>query len=335
MSSAATPAAVDTVMGAVALSERPRSLWRDAMARLHTRKLNYVYASVLAIYALVAIIAFTPLLGKSVFDAQVGAQYAPPAFTGTVEQGTANEHSTIRPSLWLGTDIAGRSVLYKLLYGTRVALTVSLLASILSVVIGTVLGLLAGYYRGWVDALITWLYTTINSIPWILLMVALAYALKDREFKMFGQEFKLVGIPSIVMALGLTSWVGLCRLMRGEVLKHRERDYVAAAKAVGAGTSRIIFRHILPNTFHLVIIDFTLGIVSFVQAEVILSFLGLGVKDQPSWGVMIDDAKLELMRNVWWQFAGATAAIFGLSICLNFLGDALRDALDPRLRGVD
>lgn len=326
---------MNTVIGDERLSERPRTLWRDAMARLRTRKLNYVYASVLAIYALVAIVAFTPLLGKDVWGAPVGDNYAPPAFTGTVDRGTPTEHSAIRPSLWLGTDIAGRSVLYKLLYGTRVALTVSLLSSILSVVIGTVLGLLAGYYRGWVDGLITWLFTTVNSIPWILLMVALAYALKDREFKWFGQEFKLVGIPSIVMALGLTSWVGLCRLMRGEVLKHRERDYVAAASAVGAGTFRIIFRHILPNTFHLVIIDFTLGIVAFVQAEVILSFLGLGVKDQPSWGVMIDDAKLELMRNVWWQFGGATAAIFGLSLCLNFLGDALRDALDPRLRGVD
>jgi len=333
--SAATPSAGNTVQDEKHLSERPRTLWRDAMARLRSRKLNYVYVSVLVIYALVALVAFTPLLGKKAWSAEVGDNYAPPAFTGTVDKGTPTEHSAIRPSLWLGTDIAGRSVLYKLLYGTRVALTVSLQAGILSVVIGTVLGLLAGYYRGWVDGLITWLFTTVNSIPWILLMVALAYALKDREFNWFGQEFKLVGIPSIVMALGLTSWVGLCRLMRGEVLKHRERDYVAAASAVGAGTFRIIFRHILPNTFHLVIIDFTLGIVNFVQAEVILSFLGLGVKDQPSWGVMIDDAKLELMRNVWWQFAGATTAIFVLSLCLNFLGDALRDALDPRLRGVD
>ena len=135
--------------------------------------------------------------------------------------------------------------------------------------------------------------------------------------------------------MGLTSWVGLCRFIRGETLKLRERDYVVAARAVGVGDGNILFRHILPNVSHLIIIDFSLGLGAFVQAEVILSFLGLGVTDQPSWGRMIDDAKLELLKGVWWQMTAATVAIFIFSLAVNVVGDALRDALDPRLRGVD
>jgi peptide/nickel transport system permease protein len=239
------------------------------------------------------------------------------------------------PALWLGTDIGGRSVLYRLLYGTRIALTVAILSSVLTIVIGTVLGIVAGYFGGWIDSVIIWLFSTVSSVPDILLMTALAYAVKERAVTFHGQEYKLTGIPTIVIALGFTSWVGLCRLMRGEVLKHRDRDYVAAARAVGVGTPRVLFRHILPNVFHLIIITFTLGIVGFIQYEVVLSFLGLGITDRPSWGRMIDDAKLELMRGVWWQLAAATFAIFLLSLALGMLGDELRDALDPRLRGVD
>ena len=118
------------------------------------------------------------------------------------------------------------------------------------------------------------------------------------------------------------------------MLGQRERDYVVAARAVGLGDARILFRHVLPNVFHLVIIDFTLNMVAFIQAEVVLSFLGLGIVDQPSWGRAIDEGRLELMRGVWWQVAGATLLIFVLSLALNLLGDALRDALDPRLRDV-
>jgi peptide/nickel transport system permease protein len=149
------------------------------------------------------------------------------------------------------------------------------------------------------------------------------------------KTFPMAGVPTIVLALGLTSWVGLCRLIRAEVLKHRERDYVVAARAAGVKNARILFRHILPNVFHIVIINFSLGLAAYVQAEVVLSFLGMGVTDRPSWGRMIDDAKLELLKGVWWQMAAATAAIFIFSLAVNIFGDALRDALDPRLRGVD
>ena len=136
----------------------------------------------------------------------------------------------------------------------------------------------------------------------------------------------------VYLVIGLTSWVGLCRLIRGEVIKHRDRDYVTAARAYGCSRGRIILRHIIPNVLHLVIINFSLRFVSFIHAEVILSFLGLGVKGEPSWGVMIDDARQELYRGCWWQLAAATLGIGLLSLALNVVGDALRDAMDPKLR---
>ena len=144
--------------------------------------------------------------------------------------------------------------------------------------------------------------------------------------------FELAGITSVYLALGLTSWVGICRLIRGEVMKHRQREYVLAARSYGCNSGRIIRKHIIPNVFHIVIINFSLQFVGFIQAEVILSFLGLGEKDRPSWGVMIDDARLTLTRGFWWEMAAATAAIFIISLALNIFGDKLRDSLDPKLR---
>jgi len=232
-----------------------------------------------------------------------------------------------------GTDIYGRDVLAKTVYGTRVAVSVALTASVLAVTIGLGLGLIAGYFGGWVDELITWLYSTIQSIPYIILILAFAFVLQDRRFSLFGLEFRIRGINSVYLALGLTGWVGLCRLIRGETIKHRDREYVVAARALGASGFRIVARQILPNVFHLAVITFSLGFISYIHAEVILSFLGLGAKNVPSWGVMIDDAKLELFRGVWWQLAAATAAIFFISLCLHVFGDAVRDALDPQQRG--
>jgi len=311
-------------------ADKPRTTWRDAWARLRGSRMVLVSMAVLAAYLLVAAVAFTGVLDKAI-EATVGTSNAAPQLSST--------GSGLSPSLWLGTDFLGRSVLWRFLYGARVALTVALLAGIVSSVIGTVLGLVAGYFGGWVDSAIIWLFSTVNSIPGILLILALAFVLKDQTIGLawlgIDRQFSLVGIPTIVLALGLTSWVGLCRYVRGETLKLRERDYVVAASAIGVGHAGILFRHILPNVMHLVIIDFSLGLGAFVQAEVILSFLGLGVTDQPSWGRMIDDAKLELLKGVWWQMASATVAIFVFSLCVNIVGDALRDALDPRLRGAE
>jgi peptide/nickel transport system permease protein len=194
--------------------------------------------------------------------------------------------------------------------------------SLIYIVIAVVLGSLAGYFSGWVDDLIQWLYQTLASIPGLLLLIALTFVIGK-------------GLTNVAIALGVVGWVGLCRLMRAEYLKHKERDYVLAATALGASSYRIIFRHILPNTFHIVIISFSLGFVRAIMGEVVLTFLGLGAEaSEPSWGRMISDSRAELARDpaVWWPIVGATAAMFVVCLAFNIFGDSLRDALDPKLK---
>jgi peptide/nickel transport system permease protein len=315
-------------------SDKPRTLWRDAWSKLRRNRTAMVSLAVLGLYVLVALAGFTKWLDEARERRVGGSNDAPRLYK--VDPATGAK--SLSPSLWIGTDFLGRSVMWRFLYGARVAMTVAVLAAVLEMVVGVTLGAAAGFFGGWVDAVVVWLFSTVASVPYILLMLALAYVLKGQTLPApwtEAKEIPLAGIPTIVLALGLTSWVGLCRLIRAEVLKHRERDYVIAARAVGLGNTRIIFRHIFPNVFHLVIINFSLGLAAYVQSEVVLSFLGLGVTDRPSWGRMIDDAKLELLKGVWWQMAVATGAIFVFSLAVNLFGDALRDALDPRLRGTD
>ncbi|MEE9370478.1 MAG: ABC transporter permease [Sedimentisphaerales bacterium] len=299
-------------------TEQPkgRSLWADGMRRLRRRRLAMVCLVVIVLYfLLVGFIYFAELFDLQVgpirWVEEVGKSYEPPSSKNI-----------------LGTDIFGQSVLRKTLYGAKISITVALCASFISLVIGVPLGAIAGYFRGFVDEIIVWIYSTLGSIPYILLILAFAVVLRDKS--LFG--YKLTGITSVYLAIGLTSWVGICRLIRGEVIKHKEREYVLAAKSYGCSGRQIIFRHLIPNVFHLVIIDFSLRFVAFIHAEVILSFLGLGEATRPSWGAMINDARIELSRGVWWQMAAATVAIFFISLTLNIFGDALRDSLDPKLR---
>jgi peptide/nickel transport system permease protein len=293
-----------------------RSLWQDGLRRLKRRKLAMVsFAVILVYFGLAGFIYIAEFLDWQVtpvrWSQEVDSQYQPPSSKNI-----------------FGTDIFGQSVWRKTLYGAKISITVALCASFISIFIGVPLGAIAGYFRGWVDEIIVWIYSTLSSIPYILLILAFAVVLRDKT--LFG--YKLTGITSVYLAIGLTSWVGLCRLIRGEVIKHKEREYVLAAKSYGCSGKRIIFKHLIPNVFHLVIIDFSLRFVSFIHAEVILSFLGLGEATRPSWGAMINDARIELSRGVWWQMAAATVAIFFISLALNIFGDALRDCLDPKLR---
>ncbi len=292
------------------------SLWMDGLRRLRRRKFAMVCFGVIVIYFLLSgFIYFAELI-----DWQVGP------IRWAEEVGRQYEHPSSKNIF--GTDIFGQSVLRKMLYGTKISITVALCASFISLAIGVPLGAIAGYCRGVVDEVIVWIYSTLSSIPYILLILAFAVVLRDKT--LFG--YKLAGISSVYLAIGLTSWVGICRLIRGEVIKHKEKEYVLAAKSYGCSGRRIIFRHLIPNVFHLVIIDFSLRFVGFIHAEVILSFLGLGEATRPSWGAMINDARVELSRGVWWQMTAATLAIFFISLALNIFGDALRDSLDPRLR---
>jgi peptide/nickel transport system permease protein len=253
----------------------------------------------------------------------------------------------VSPAAWFGFDFQGHSVFWQVLYGARTALLITVLTSVLVLSIGTVLGMVAGYFGGWVDDIITWVYSVVGTIPWLLLVIAVTYTLQQNAalsktpvhapgaVAAFFNNLVPSDLVIVILSLGLTDWVSLCRLIRGETLKLRDSDMVAAGRALGLTETRIIFRHILPNVSHLIIITFTLGAVGYLQVEVVLAFLGLGVSTKPSWGNMINDAKLTLLRGVWWEVTAATVAIFIICMALTVLGDALRDALDPKLRGRD
>jgi peptide/nickel transport system permease protein len=222
----------------------------------------------------------------------------------------------------LGTDGNGQDVLVQTLKGCRTAFIIGGFTSLIATPLALFFGMIAGYFGKRVDDAVQYTYTVVSSIPDILLLIALLLV--------FGQ-----GLDKLCYALGITSWVFLCRLIRGETLKHRDRDYVRAARALGVSPARIMARHILPNLLPTVIISVTLGFSGLVLSETILSYLGIGVPaGTGSWGNMIDASRLELARDpiIWWNLASATLALFLLVLAFNVLGDALRDAIDPRLR---
>lgn len=219
----------------------------------------------------------------------------------------------------MGTDNLGRSVALRLVQGSRIAFHVGIMTSLIAIPLGVVLGLLGGYYGGWVDSFVVWLCATVASMPGLLFILAISLV--------FGQ-----GLLGIYLGIGFTTWVGVCRTIRAEVMKHAGRAYVVAAKTLGYSDARILFRHILPNVAHIILIQFSIRFPSAVATEVFISFLGIGVQGEPSWGVMINNARLRLWQGVWWELAFTTAAIFVLVLVFNHLADWLRDRLDPALR---
>jgi ABC-type dipeptide/oligopeptide/nickel transport system permease subunit len=219
----------------------------------------------------------------------------------------------------LGTDNLGRDVLQRTVQGARIAFLVGVVTSMIAIPIGVLLGCLAGYFGRRVDDVVVWLYSTVASMPGLLFVLAISMVVGK-------------GLLGVYLGIGLTTWVGLCRLVRGEVMKHRERAYVMAARSLGYGDGRIIFRHILPNVFHIIIITFSLRFPAAIGTEVLMSFLGIGVQGEPSWGVMVSNARLRLWQGVWWEMTAVTVAILVVVLAFNLVGDALRDALDPRLK---
>jgi ABC-type dipeptide/oligopeptide/nickel transport system permease subunit len=277
------------------------SLGARAVRQLKRKKMVLVCFGIIALYLAVAFLGMLDLLPD--YQTRVGTGYGAP---------------TLSFSGIFGTDVFGRSVLYKLLAGTKTAMTIGLTVTAIAVPIGVSLGALAGYYGGKVDAFIVWLYTVVVSVPYILMVIAISYVLG-------------AGIIAICIAMGMVSWVSLCRLTRGEFIKHRDREYVLASRLLGASDAVIIFRHILPNTVHVAIITASLMVLSSIKSEVILTFLGVGIQDGSSWGTMISDASGELVQGIWWPLAGVVVMMFFIIYALNVVGDALRDALDPKL----
>jgi peptide/nickel transport system permease protein len=219
----------------------------------------------------------------------------------------------------LGTDILGRDVLHMTLKGARVALLIGGLTSLIVIPVALLFGMSAGYFGGRLDDVVFFVMSTLASMPGLLLLIALIMVLGH-------------GPVQVCVALGVTGWVGFCRIARGETLKLRELDYVQAARALGASHARILVRHVLPNLAHLIVITFVLLFSGLVLSEAILSWLGIGLAG--SWGQMIDQARDELAREpaITWNLAAASTALFGLILSVNVVGDALRDVLDPRTR---
>ncbi|MCG6943361.1 MAG: ABC transporter permease [Thiohalocapsa sp.] len=239
----------------------------------------------------------------------------------------------------LGTDKVGEDVFYQSLKSIRTGLVIGTLTTLVMLPAAVILGIMAGYFRGLTDDVIQYLYTTLNSIPGVLLIAAAILMLQvymtnhAEQFESLVQRADL-RLLFLCIILGVTSWTGLCRLLRGESLKLREQDYVQAATALGVRHATIIARHILPNVLHIVMITVVLDFSGLVLAEAVLSYVNIGVDPtMNSWGNMINSARLELAREpiVWWSLAAAFAFMFTLVLAANLFADVVRDAFDPRL----
>ena len=240
----------------------------------------------------------------------------------------------------LGTDKVGQDVLYLSLKSIRVSLIIGTLTTLVLLPLGIALGIMAGYFRGWVDDLIQYVYTTLNSIPGVLLIAAAVLMMQvfvDRHAAWFptGAERADIRLLLLCAILGLTSWTGLARLLRGEALKLSQLEYIQAAHAFGVSDARVLSRHILPNVAHIVIIAMVMDFSGLVLAEAVLSYVGVGVDPATtSFGTMINAARLEMGREpvVWWSLAAAFGFMVLLVLAANLFADAVRDGFDPRVR---
>ncbi len=240
----------------------------------------------------------------------------------------------------LGTDKIGQDVLYQAIKSIRTGLMIGTLTTLVMLPFAVMLGIMAGYFQGLVDDVIQYIYTTFSSIPGILLIAAAVlmvdvYIANNPDAFETSVERADIKLLFLCIILGVASWMGLCRMLRGESFKLRELDYVQAAQAFGVSNRLIMTRHILPNVMHIVLIAVVLDFSGLVLAEAVLSYIGVGVDpSMNSWGNMINRARLEMARDpmVWWSLLGAFIFMFALVLAANLFSDAVRDAFDPRLR---
>lgn len=333
-------------------------LWTLAWRRLKRDRVGMVSLAVVVAYLLVVLLALAGWLAPD-WTREVGVNYAPPVFlphdqdatavpidggyptdaqpdlyglkdplAGVLEEiKAAHPYDAARPpekrrlTLPLGGDKWGHDVLTKVIKGSETSILVGLVAAVLATMLGTLMGAAAGYFGRWVDDAFNWLYGVFTAIPYLLLIFAIAAVLQQK------------GVSTIILIFGLTGWTGVFRLVRAEYLKHKSREYVLAAGAMGASHARRMFIHILPNTSHVILVQLSQNVVGFIKSEVILSFLGFGVPvDVVSWGSMLNEAQNELILGKWWQLAAAGTAMAVLVTAFSLLTDALRDALDPKLK---
>jgi peptide/nickel transport system permease protein len=231
---------------------------------------------------------------------------------------TGRKWEPVSAAHWFGTNIIGQDIYARALYSTKTAFAIGLVVALAAVAVGALLGSLAGFFRnGVLDEVILWLLGVLDAIPFYLLVAAIAFALRDNPYAMH-------------IAMISTFWTTTGRLIRGEVIKLRGLEFVEAARAIGVPELTIIFRHVLPNTLHILLVQVTITFIEAIKAEVILSFLGLGIKDGMSWGLMISESTLEILSGHFNNLIAASALMFGLVMAFNLFADALQDALDPR-----
>ncbi len=341
---------------APAVQESP-GLWTLAWRRLRQDRVGMVCLVVVVVYLAMMVASFAGLVAGD-WNKERGVSYANPSFLAGAENLEAREvtnrdgESRAKPvdlsdidplaprykeweeraakiavtevkrseTLPFGGDKWGRDVLKKAVKGAEISIFVGLTAAFFATLIGTVLGALAGYWGGRVNDFLEWFYNIFTSIPYILLILAFAAVFKR-------------GLDTIIVILALTGWTGIYRLVRAEYIKHCGREYVKAAQAIGASHASRMFVHILPNASHVILVQLSQHVVSFIKAEVILSFLGLGVPvDLVSWGTMLAEAQNELVIGKWWQLVAAGAGMAVLVTAFSMLTDSLRDALDPKLK---
>lgn len=333
----------------VQLRQRPvsRSPWQDSLSRLLRNRAAVVGAVVILLNFVVAI--FAPVIAPKDYDDAVFSDLntAPGWMTvvfPNMKPITDGGYITVNDSYLLGTDALGRDLFSRILYGARISLGVAVVGPLVSLSIGLVLGIISGYAGGKLDNFIMRVVDVMYAFPTYLLIIllmaffrtsfgevqpgTLAYSLGELDAALGGLFFVFIGI-------GLTSWMGMARLARAQVLTVRELGYIEAAKSMGAGTPSILFRHVLPNIIGPLIVAETLSIPGYISYEAFLSFIGLGVTPPtPSWGSMIADGA-RVIQPYPFQAVFPALALFLIMFAFNFLGDGLRDALDPRLRGLD
>lgn len=337
-----------------ALTDLPTSpgLWTLAWRRLRADKVAMVSLAIVAAFLALLVLSACGLVAAD-WEKEVGVNYAPPAFAGdagltraaAVAEAPAPDNAfdplgddiraikadphyraasldaVRRPTLPFGADKWGHDIVKKTIKGAETSIVVGLVAATLAVALGTLFGAVSGFYGGLVDDMFNWFYSIFTSIPSILMILTVAAVLQQK------------GIATIVLILGLTGWTGPYRLIRAEYMKHKAREYVMAADAIGASTWRKMFSHIFPNVSHVALVQLSILVVGFIKAEVILSFLGFGVPvGTVSWGSMLNEAQNELILGKWWQLTAAAMAMALLVTAFSLFTDALRDALDPKLK---
>jgi len=276
------------------------SLWSKALYKFSRDRMGMASLAVVAAYGIIALGVWAGFWGQG-WSANDGPMWAPPS-----------------REYWLGTNIIGQDIFQRAIFSTKTAFEVGLVVAVLSTLLGGLLGALSGFFSNrWGDELILWLMGVLDSIPFYLFVAAIAFALSGFAYAMH-------------VAMILTFWTATARLVRGEVIKLKNFEFVEAARAIGVPQFTIIFRHIVPNTFHILLVQATIVFVGAIKSEVILSFLGLGVKNGVSWGLMIAESTQEVQAGHFSNFITASVFLFVLVMAFNMFSDALQDALDPK-----